>query len=268
MEKDGASCAKNPAVPTWLRNAAYIGTVMALLPLSQVGVASEAAREIPLREIGEHADVVVDAGAYLDLMRVPEPPARSCELGPGLYFATDEIRERFERRGPLREEVSFAEAVALFAEIRDRRDIPWARRRDGCFARAHYVCRLLEARGIFSRKIFVQGQLRPPSVPSASWGYHVAPLLSVRMPNGELRAMVLDPSLMISIAGVQPWIEELGVARCRSIPSWQSAAETRGCNMLVTERFQYAPEDRVSHWREVDTRHANEVLSRQLERVR
>jgi hypothetical protein len=78
--------------------------------------------------------------------------------------------------------------------------IPFLYPDDGCFARAHEMCRLMSAMGVRPRKVWIRGSLRTPTRnhPSCAvlWGWHVAPTLCVR---GFLffwgRPMVVDPSL-------------------------------------------------------------------------
>jgi hypothetical protein len=88
--------------------------------------------------------------------------------------------------------------------------IPFMYPDDGCFARAHEMCRLMLAMGLEPNKVWIRGRLRTPTrnhpncqVP---WGWHVAPTLCVRGRWFWLRrTLVFDPSLFDSPVGRSTW---------------------------------------------------------------
>lgn len=81
--------------------------------------------------------------------------------------------------------------------------IPFLYPDDGCWGRAHEMCRLMIAAGASPRKVWIYGSLKTPTRNHPNcvvhWGWHVAPTLCVR---GRFwffwwrrREMVIDPSL-------------------------------------------------------------------------
>lgn len=77
--------------------------------------------------------------------------------------------------------------------------IPFRYPRDGCWARAHEMRRLMDAAGTPPGKVWIYGWLTGvPTVNhhscSVSWGWHVAPTLDVTI-GGEVVSYVIDPSL-------------------------------------------------------------------------
>jgi hypothetical protein len=76
--------------------------------------------------------------------------------------------------------------------------IPFTYPDDGCYARAHLMCRQFLQDGVTTEKIWIYGRLRvwTPYNPNCQvlWVYHVAPLVRVTTGAGS-QAMVLDPSL-------------------------------------------------------------------------
>lgn len=79
--------------------------------------------------------------------------------------------------------------------------IPFRYPDDGCWGRAHEMCRLMTGMSVRSRKVWIQGwlQVATKNNPSCEvfWGWHVAPTLRVRtwwlFPIG--RTYVVDPAL-------------------------------------------------------------------------
>ncbi len=76
--------------------------------------------------------------------------------------------------------------------------IPFLYPDDGCWGRAHEMCRLIIAQGVQPKKIWIYGNLNTPTVnhPSChvNWGWHVAPTLDVIYGPGT-KPYVIDPSL-------------------------------------------------------------------------
>ncbi len=73
---------------------------------------------------------------------------------------------------------------------------------DGCWGRAHQMCRLMIADGAQPQKVWIKGSLRPSSRNHpgcgwpgwSGWGWHVAPTLEVNTVNG-VKTWVIDPAL-------------------------------------------------------------------------
>jgi len=88
--------------------------------------------------------------------------------------------------------------------------IPFLYPDDGCWGRAHEMCRLLIDTGARPRKVWIYGSLTAPTKnhPSCavSWGWHVAPTLCVR--SGCFfgrQEMVIDPSLFTGPVPKATW---------------------------------------------------------------
>ncbi len=76
--------------------------------------------------------------------------------------------------------------------------IPFLFPDDGCWGRAHEMCRLMIADGAQPQKVWIYGSLlvatqNNPSC-QVAWGWHVAPTLQVD-PGGGPQTYVIDPSL-------------------------------------------------------------------------
>jgi hypothetical protein len=84
---------------------------------------------------------------------------------------------------------------------------------DGCYARAHEMCRLMGLQGVSSRKVFnyagsnndllVQTKNHPSC--SVSWWYHVAPTLRVRKSFPKVEEQVIDPALFTGPVTTAVW---------------------------------------------------------------
>jgi hypothetical protein len=72
--------------------------------------------------------------------------------------------------------------------------IPFKHADDGCYARAHEMCRLMMDISETPEKVWIYGSLR-----------HVAPTLMVTMPSGPPEKYVIDPSLCTSPVTVAAW---------------------------------------------------------------
>jgi Glutaminase len=81
--------------------------------------------------------------------------------------------------------------------------IPFRYPDDGCWGRAHEMCRLMVADGLRPCKVWIEGGLYVATDNSPScgvwWGWHVAPTLCVRgsgcLGFFQVRSMVIDPAL-------------------------------------------------------------------------
>lgn len=88
--------------------------------------------------------------------------------------------------------------------------IPFLFPDDGCWGRAHEMCRLMIADGAQPEKVWIRGSLKPSSQnhPGCSfpgwrgWGWHVAPTLQVNTASG-IKTWVVDPALFPAGPGEQ-----------------------------------------------------------------
>jgi hypothetical protein len=87
--------------------------------------------------------------------------------------------------------------------------IPFLYPDDGCWARAHEMCRLMIAQGAHPRKIWINGSLRTPTRNNPAcvvyWGWHVAPTLCVRTRLFRHTEEVIDPSLFNGPVSEATW---------------------------------------------------------------
>ncbi len=88
--------------------------------------------------------------------------------------------------------------------------IPFMYPDDGCWARAHEMCRLMINMGLKPRKVWIQGSLYVSTKNNPNcgvyWGWHVAPTLCVRGPGFfQLQSMVIDPSLFTTPVSKATW---------------------------------------------------------------
>jgi hypothetical protein len=87
--------------------------------------------------------------------------------------------------------------------------IPFLYPDDGCWGRAHEMCRLMIASGIQPEKVWIFGSLHPASQNnpgcSVGWGWHVAPTLRVSTGGGGWDSQVIDPSLMTGPVTQAAW---------------------------------------------------------------
>ncbi len=97
--------------------------------------------------------------------------------------------------------LSQAQAGQLFGDLAGQKHIPFDYPPDGCYARAHEMCRIMQERGIECGKAWIYaspGQaLRVEGTPMGTieWRYHVAPIVNVQGQDGVTRPMVVDPSM-------------------------------------------------------------------------
>jgi hypothetical protein len=90
--------------------------------------------------------------------------------------------------------------------------IPFLYPDDGCWARAHEMCRLMINMGLSPEKVWIQASTRlhvnTRNNPACfvEWGWHVAPTLCVRGPRFFLtQSMVIDPSLFTTPVSKATW---------------------------------------------------------------
>jgi hypothetical protein len=96
--------------------------------------------------------------------------------------------------------------------------IPFNYPDDGCWGRAHEMCRLMIAAGITPNKVWIFGNLRAASQNNPNcqvlWGWHVAPTLSV-----GAETYVIDPALFNGPVTQATWAGVQGDPNPTLIPS-------------------------------------------------
>lgn len=100
--------------------------------------------------------------------------------------------------------ISMDRAAELFKKAQKMDDIAWKYKPDGCYARAHLMARRFEEEGVRVDKVWIKGDL---SVPEANirWNFHVAPIVYVEDDKGQIKKMVIDPSLFEKPVTVEEW---------------------------------------------------------------
>lgn len=112
--------------------------------------------------------------------------------------------------------LTLAQAEAVFKEMAGTPYIPFNWPRDGCYARAHEMRKLMTAKGIESRKVFnyapagTRLEVKGTTIGDVTWGYHVAPIIAVKGSDGVTRDMVIDPSLGNKLVTVDEWKAKQG----------------------------------------------------------
>ncbi|HEX4605297.1 MAG TPA: protein-glutamine glutaminase family protein [Candidatus Angelobacter sp.] len=87
--------------------------------------------------------------------------------------------------------------------------IPFLYPDDGCWARAHEMCRLMIAAGARPSKVWIDGSLHTLTRNNpncfVNWGWHVAPTICVRRRFFSSELMVIDPSLFTTPVTEATW---------------------------------------------------------------
>lgn len=88
--------------------------------------------------------------------------------------------------------------------------IPFLYPDDGCWGRAHEMCRLMLGMGLKPRKVWIQGSLQVATKNNPNcavyWGWHVAPTLCVRGPGlFQRQDKVIDPALFTTPVTKSTW---------------------------------------------------------------
>jgi hypothetical protein len=100
--------------------------------------------------------------------------------------------------------------------------IPFLYPDDGCWARAHEMCRLMIADGSQPEKVWIQGNLNVNSHNKPNclvqWGWHVAPTLQVDI-SGSPQTYVIDPSLFNEPVPLATWKSVQGDPNATLTPS-------------------------------------------------
>lgn len=119
--------------------------------------------------------------------------------------------------------ISLERCVDIFNQFAARKGFDFYE--DGCYNRAHVMCRSLEDEGIAPAKVWafqdtqmIAGFEHKEALwtmvdetlnHKETWQYHVAACVPVRMPDDTVQNVVLDPTIMNGPATVQQWQEVL-----------------------------------------------------------
>lgn len=116
------------------------------------------------------------------------------------------------------EPLSLTEAFALFEHLSNMENIAFGFVREGCYARAHLMCREMESRGYAPQKAWAFEKDENNRLffmpaddnmqPMAYW-YHVAPAMEVRLPDGRVETCVFDPGIYDGPELMSRWLGDL-----------------------------------------------------------
>lgn len=116
--------------------------------------------------------------------------------------------------------VSLEEACDIFDLLADEPDIAFGFLADGCYARAHLAHKKLVDLGLYVQKAWAFpadriGSETPVLLASLlgekyGWYFHVAPALTVVVPDGSLQKMIIDPSMFDGPVTKKEWACAMG----------------------------------------------------------
>ena len=128
--------------------------------------------------------------------------------------------------------------------------IPFLYPDDGCWARAHEMCRLMIAAGASPKKVWIDGHLHTPTKNnpfcSVNWGWHVAPTLCVRSRWWHCQDMVIDPSLFTAPVSQATWKGVQGDPNATLTPT---AATVYWRNVIPTDPTYVDTNNRLAYYR-------------------
>lgn len=153
--------------------------------------------------------------------------------------------------------LSPAELKTAFDYVAGQKYIPFAYAKDGCYARAHEMARLLENKKIITGKVFLESTndqhpltVNSPEAGKITWWYHVASFVNVKTETG-VETYVIDPSLFHQAVPLKEWVR---------IQTTDAKAEAR---YFFTKRFNFQPEDEkveLNAYREDDIDKSDKAL--------
>lgn len=103
-------------------------------------------------------------------------------------------------------------AAALFALMAAQADLAFRYPTDGCYARNWLMVQRMQQMGVHPMVVWSFANpdnlhVNTPNHPKGfvEWGYHVAPLVEVREPDGKIGVRVIDPSMFDHPVTVDEW---------------------------------------------------------------
>lgn len=157
----------------------------------------------------------------------PSPEEIQSQLERYGSFKSHDLEKTVQRRS-LQYKMSLSKAKEFFSEFKNlscnrvlrNPCLPFQYATDGCYARAHYMRKVMAEAGYDCKKIFAidQGgrlQANTKANCCVSWGYHVAPLLHVE-DGYSTKMMVIDPSLFDEPVVYTTWVNKMK-ANCKRL---------------------------------------------------
>ena len=148
------------------------------------------------------------SGYYLSPENIP---GYACHEN-GVYFNPEYFQET-QKVQPLQSPkvISMDKAKELFDMAKEMEDIAWDFKMDGCYARAHLMARRFEEQGVHVDKAWLKGNLfaKQDDGSAINWNFHVAPVVYVKDAQGEVKKMVIDPSIEDGPVPAMEWANKL-----------------------------------------------------------
>lgn len=165
--------------------------------------------------------------------------------------------------------IDLATAQRLFNEARAMKDIAWDYKADGCYARAHLMAKRFEEQGIHVDKVWIKGDLRVPDA-GITWNFHVAPIVYVENEQGEVKRMVIDPSLTDGPVSVEQWSSRMqkgGVGKTleTEFPFPQNSINFEHTSIAYSNSYPYLPSEQMGTSDEEKMQLSTETMERYLE---
>lgn len=135
--------------------------------------------------------------------------------------------------------VKLQTAIDLFDQLADMDDIAFGYAKDGCYARAHIMCRRMIDADLTPSKAWSSDGLEDGSDlvvncedgSEVKWGWHVAPALPVILDDGSVIDMVFDPSLFDGPVSTEEWASIMNTSKEKvSVAAFGSAPPGQGGN--------------------------------------
>jgi len=162
--------------------------------------------------------------------------------------------------------ISMDKARELFNNALKMKDIAFDYKQDGCYARAHLMARRFEAEGVRVDKAWIRGDLIvPDSKPAIEWNFHVAPMVYVEEPKGQIKKIVIDPSLFDRPVTIEEWDKKISKKTIRgstttSFPFPENAAFFERSAIAISSSDPYRPDDPFDMSEVKKMKHAEETM--------
>jgi hypothetical protein len=149
----------------------------------------------------------------IDVRRAPNPPAVAALAEPLEEVPPTERAEKAVTQDQAEQIFNLVHGKNCVPQTPAPPCIPFMYPRDGCWARAHEMCRLIALDGFEARKVWIYGSLEV-ATPNAldckvNWRYHVAPTILVD--TGSMsQVQVIDPSMFNAPVPQATWVNAQG----------------------------------------------------------
>ncbi|EQC48852.1 hypothetical protein M899_2770 [Bacteriovorax sp. BSW11_IV] len=189
----------------------------------------------------------------------------------GTYYNPEAYRKLKERGAFIAEQqktISEDDVNRLFNKAIKMDNIAWNFKADGCYARAHLMAREFEKEGIYVEKAWAKGSLGVTTPDGEiNWNFHVAPSLNVKMKDGTIKKMVIDPSVSDKPTTADEWAEKISKLRVQKtgFPYPVNSVNLNRTSLAFSSTDEYMPSEFQSTLRTFETEekrmeHANSTM--------